>query len=300
MQGANTNSHMRKVVLAMLWMLGALFSFTAMALAGRELSGRLNTFEMLFFRSLIGLVVMTLVIFHQPPGQRLRHVRMHQPVVHLLRNLSHFAGQYGWLYAIALIPLAQVFAIEFTIPVWVALLAPFVLGERMSWARATAILLGVVGVLVILRPGLEVVNAGSLAVLGASALYGFALTLTRKLALKDTPLSVLFWMSAMQLPFGALLTWSVWQWPESWMWIWLFTIGLTSLSAHYCMTQAFRLADASLVAPMDFLRLPLIAVIAWYLYDETLDWWVMAGAVIMLIGNLISVRAERSRARAVG
>ena len=118
--------------------------------------------------------VMTLVIFHQPPGQRLRHVRMHQPVVHLLRNLSHFGGQYGWLYAIALIPLAQVFAIEFTIPVWVALLAPFVLGERMSWARATAILLGVVGVLVILRPGLEVVNAGSLAVLGASALDLYA------------------------------------------------------------------------------------------------------------------------------
>ena len=161
-------SHMRKVVLAMLWMLGALSSFTAMALGGRELSGHLNTFEMLFFRSLIGLVVMTLIILRQPSGQRLLHVRMHQPVVHLLRNLSHFAGQYGWLYAIALIPLAQVFAIEFTIPIWVALLAPFVLGERMSWARATAILLGVVGVLVILRPGLEVVNAGSLAVLGAS------------------------------------------------------------------------------------------------------------------------------------
>ena len=64
------------------------------------------------------------------------------------------------------------------------------------------------------------------------------------------------------------------------------------------MTQAFRLADASLVSPMDFLRLPLIAVIAWYLYDEALDWWVMVGAVIMLIGNLNSVRAERSRARA--
>jgi drug/metabolite transporter (DMT)-like permease len=168
-------------------MSGTLVSFMAMAIGGRQLSGQLTTFQILFYRSLIGLVIIGFLLWHSNWKQVFtRHFK-----VHAIRNIAHFGGQFGWFYGIAFIPLAEVFALEFTVPIWTAVLATMLLSERITRAQVTAIIFGVAGVILILRPGLAMISPASLAVLGGAFCYALSHTLTRKLALVDTPLSIL-------------------------------------------------------------------------------------------------------------
>ncbi len=276
---------------ATLWMLGTLVSFMLMAIGGRELSGELSTFQILFFRSLVGVVVISLLI-SRSGWQQLKTTAF---PTHLVRNLAHFGGQAGWFFGLAVIPLAEVFAIEFTTPLWTALLAVVLLGERLSGARVAAISFGLVGMLVILRPGAGVISVGALAVLAGAFGYAIAYITTRKLARQDTPLCILFYMTSTQLLVGLVPAMLDWKMPSAGAWLWLTLVGVTAMTAHYCVTRAMQLADATLVVPMDFLRLPLIALIGFLIYGEALEWLVLVGALLMFCGNYIALRAEKRR-----
>lgn len=280
------------VAVAAAWMVGALLSFMAMAVGGRELAGQLSTFQILFFRSLVGLVVVSLLLARA--GWARAHTR--RPGLHLVRNLAHFGGQFGWFYGLGFIPLAEVFAIEFTTPIWTALWAAALLRERVTGPRLAAIGLGVAGLLLILRPGAQGVHPAALAVLASAVCYALSHTLTRRLAQGDSPLAILFYMTVIQLPLGLVPSLAVWRWPEAAQWPWLAVVGLAALSAHYCMARALALADATVVVPMDFLRLPLIAVVGALFYGEALAAPVLAGAALMLLGNWVNLRAEGRRA----
>lgn len=279
-------------VVAAAWMCGTLGSFMAMAVGGRELSYELGTFEILFFRSLVGLLIVCLLLtrsgWHGGRTQLLG--------VHAIRNLGHFGGQYGWFYGIALIPLAEVFALEFTLPIWTAILATLLLGERLNRSRLLAVALGAVGMLIMLRPGFAVVEPAALVVLAAAFCYGLSHTLTRKLALTEAPLTILFYMTVVQLPLGLLPALEHWVWPSPTSVPWLIVVGIAGLTGHYCLARALSLADAAIVIPIDFLRLPLIAVVGYLYYREPLDIYVLIGAAVMFAGNLINVRAEQRRA----
>ena len=277
------------VIRAALWMSGALLSFMAMAIAGRELSKELTTFQILFFRSLIGLGVVALLL-QRSGWTQLRTTAFR---THLVRNVAHFGGQYGWFYGIALIPLTEVFAIEFTVPIWTAILASLVLGERMSALRALAVAIGFVGVLVILRPGIAVVSPGALAVFGGALGYAASHVFTKRLSRTETPLAILFYMTAIQLPLGLVPALPGWVWPSAPLWPWVGVVAVTALSAHYCLARAFRLADATVVVPMDFLRLPLIAVVGFLLYGEKLEVWVLVGAIIVFVGAWLNLKSAQ-------
>ncbi|HUU72536.1 MAG TPA: DMT family transporter [Burkholderiales bacterium] len=275
------------IVRATLWMFGAIVSFSTMAIAGRELSSELTTFQILFYRSLAGFVLMVMLLSRSGWWQlKTRHFG-----THLIRNLAHYGGQYGWFYGIALIPLAEVFAIEFTMPIWTAILAALMLGERISRRRALAIAIGFAGVLVMLRPGIAAVSPAALAVLAAAFLYGFAHTLTKRLSGTDTPMAILFYTTAVQLPLALLPALHDWTWPSLAAWPWVVGVGAAALSAHYCLTRAFILEDAAVVMPIDFLRLPFIAVIGYIFYDEPLEFWVFVGATIVFAGSWLNLRA---------
>ncbi len=276
---------------AALWMSGALLSFMLMAISGRELSHSLTTYQILFFRSVIGVVVIAVLLSGSGWGQ----IKTQRLKTHWLRNIAHYAGQYGWFYGLAFIPLAEVIAIEFTTPVWTALLAFFLLKERLTGPRLQALVLGIAGLLLILRPGAGVLQPAAFAVLGGALGYAFSYIQTKSLTRTDTPLCILFYMTLMQLPFGlvpSLLNWTT-PAPETLPWILL--VGITAMSAHFCMAHAFRLADAIVVVPMDFLRLPLIALVGYLFYQESIDLFVLAGAVLMFSGNLLNLRAEYRR-----
>jgi drug/metabolite transporter (DMT)-like permease len=270
-------------------MLGAVASLSTMAIGGRELSAELNTFQILFFRSLVGLAVIAALLQRSGWGQ----VRTRVFGLHMVRNVSHYAGQFGWFFALGMIPLSEVFAIEFTTPIWTALLAALVLGERMNRLRMLAVAVGFAGVLIILRPGISTVSAGALAVLGAAFAYAVSYIMTKKLSGSETPLSILFYMTAIQLPLGLVAALFDWRWPSAWAWPWVGAVAVTALIAHYCLTRAFRLADATVVVPLDFLRLPLIAVLGLLLYGEALDPWVLLGAAVVFLGIWLNLRSAR-------
>ena len=284
-------SEKSNIMTAALWMGGALLSFTMMALGGREASAELNTFQILFYRSVIGLVIVSALLSKSGWGQ----IRTKQMGTHVIRNLAHYIGQYGWFYGIALIPLAEVFAIEFTTPIWMAILAIFILDEKLTRSRIMTILLGFVGVLIILRPGVELFDLASFAVLIAAIGYAFAHIFTKKLSREDSPLSIIFYMIAIQLPLGFLPSLDNWVWPSTTVWIWLTILGATALSAHYCIARAFQHADATVIIPIDFLRLPLVMTVGYLLYAEQVDIWVLIGAIITVGANVLNLKKEHKR-----
>ncbi|MBL4691638.1 MAG: DMT family transporter [Rhodospirillales bacterium] len=272
-------------------MSGTLASLIAMALGGRELSSDMSTFEILFFRSLVGLAVVSVLLSRSGWKQ----IKSERPGLHVVRNLAHYVGQFGWFYGIALLPLAQVFALEFTLPIWTAILAPVLLKEHLSATRIAAIVFGFTGALIILRPGIVPVDTATLVVLIAA--FGFALshTLTKKLSRTDSALSILFYMTLVQLPLGLVPSLFDWVTPSMAHAPWLLLVGVTALSAHFCMVRAFLHADALVVIPMDFLRLPLIALIGLMLYGEALDLWVLLGAAVIFGGNFLNILNDKRR-----
>ncbi|MGD8290452.1 MAG: DMT family transporter [Desulfobacterales bacterium] len=272
-------------------MSGTLLSFMAMAIGGRELSARLSTFQILFFRSIVGLMIVGFFL----GCNDWRQIFTKNVKVHFLRNISHFGGQFGWFYGIGFIPLAEVFALEFTVPVWTAVLATLLLKEKVTRARIAAIVFGVVGVFLILRPGLAVISPAALAVLGGAFCYALSHTLTRRLALVDTPLTILFYMTIIQLPLGFVTSMFNWMTPSLAMLPWIMVVGVAALSGHYCMARALAIADAIVVVPLDFLRLPLIAAVGFLFYNESLDWLVLIGGAVMFSGNLVNIQAEKNR-----
>ena len=285
---------MNQTLLAALWMTGAIFSFTSMAIAGRAISFELDTFEIMMFRSFIGLAV---VITVASVTGHLKEVNTRNLGLHGIRNLSHFAGQNLWFYALTVIPLAQVFALEFTSPLWAIALSALVLGERITRTRGLAALLGFIGILIVARPTPDSVNIGQLtAALAAIGFAGSAI-FTRKLTRAETITCILFYLTLMQAAFGAIAAGYDGDiaLPSASSLPWLVLIALAGLVAHFCLTTALKLAPATVVMPIDFVRLPLIAVIGMLLYAEALDPWVFLGAAVIFGANYLNIRAEMPR-----
>ena len=275
-------------VRAALWMCGALLTFSLMAVAVRELSRTMGTFEILFMRSGVSLVLVLAML----PYFGLAPLRTQRFGLHVMRNLFHFGGQFSWVYAIGLLPLATVFAIEFTMPVWTALLAMLILGERLNRGRVVMLVMGVAGILIILRPGVAEVSPAALVMLAGAFAYGATMVATKRLAGGESALAILFYMSLVQAPIALLPALSGWVAPTLADAPWIIATGACGLIAHFCLTRAFRIADATLVAPIDFLRLPLIAVIGMALYGEPLESATFVGAVVIFAGTYYSIRRE--------
>ncbi len=282
-------------VKAALWMCGAIASFTLMAIAGRAVMVEINTFELMFWRSLMGFAIILAIVMVTAPG--MAQVRSRQPGLHLGRNVFHFAGQNLWFYGVATIPLAQLVALEFTMPIWVVLLAPLVLGERLTARRLGLAMMGFLGVLIVAQPGVAPLEPGHLA--GILAAVGFALNvmLTKMIMRHDGVLCVLFWMTLLQTLFGFALSFiGGFTWPSAAIIPWLAVAGITGLTAHYSLTSALGLAPASVVAPMEFARLPIIALVAVWLYAEALDPLVFLGAAIIFVANYLNLKPAGDRA----
>jgi len=292
----------RKSLLVLFWMLGSLVSFAGVALSVRGLQGALTVFEMLAIRNIGGMAILAGMMLLAPGPDQI--VRMARPMIHLLRNAAHFIGQALWVWGVTVLPLATVFAIEFTTPAWVALFAVLFLKERMTLFRGLAIALGFAGVLIILRPGLDSFRPEALAVVLAAVFFGIQITTTKFLTGSNSTWTIMFWMNLMQLPMNMVANWSMGHSPLivgnlSWaIWLPVLGIAITGFLAHYCLTNAFRHGDATLVVPIDFLRVPLIALIGWLFYAETPELPVLLGALVVIGGVVINLVAEARAKRA--
>lgn len=276
---------------AALWMIGAIFSFTAMAVAAREISQTHDSFEIMAARSIIGLVLV--LVIGKAMGQ-LGNISSQRLSGHFWRNIVHFTAQNLWFWSLTMIPLAQVFALEFTSPLWVILLSPLFLGERLTLSKLAAAGLGFAGILIVARPDLTNLSPGVLAAAGSA--LGFAATsiLTKRLTRDEAIITILFWLTAFQAVFGILAATYDGQinWPTAETLPWLGLIGVCGVLAHLSLTSALTLAPASFVMPIDFIRLPLIAVIGAMAYGEAIDPFVLGGGAVIFLGIWISIRAE--------
>ena len=273
-------------------MAASIASFLLMAVAARQLTGRMPTVEILCLRSVVALVILLSLWRRLGPAAYVTG----RPGLHILRNIVHFSGQYAWVWGIALAPLAVVTAIEFTTPVWVALLAAALLGERIRPPRWGAIAGGIAGVLIIVHPGASAFGPAALIVLAAAFAFAASILMVKRLLATDHVTAVIFYMSLIQLPLGLLGSLFVWVRPVWTDLPWVVAMGVTSLTAHYAMGRALALGDASFVLPLDFLRLPFIALTALALYGERIDGATMLGGALILAGNYWSVRSEARRA----
>jgi drug/metabolite transporter (DMT)-like permease len=249
----------------------------------------------MIMRSGIALILLSPVVFLWYRGDPVRTRRLPW---HIARNLVHFAGQYCWFLALALIPIAQVIAIEFTLPLWTALLAAAFLGERLTGSRIAAVVLGLLGIFLIMGPGVASFSAGQAVALAAAMLLGSAIIITKSLTRTDSPLTIIFYMFFIQTIIGLPAAIGVWQWPPQELWPWILVIGIAGTFSHFCLAKAISLADATVVVPMDFLRVPLSALAGWLLYDEGVDIWLALGSTLILAGNAVNLwRAASSQRR---
>lgn len=278
-------------------MVGALLSFSVMAVSIRQLStGGLNIFEILAIRSGVALLVLFVLLAVRPD---LRPYALPRRMgLNLLRNTIHYASQFAWAVALTMLPLAMVFALEFTMPAWTALLAVWLLNEKMTPSRLGVVVLGLVGVLVILRPGIASFNPAAILVLMAAFGYAVTMIATKKLTATETTFGIIFWMAMIQFPLSLIGSDpTVYLHLEGRHILPAIGVGVAGLSSHFCLSNAFRAGDATLVVPLDFIRIPLIAVVGWAFYGERLDVFVLLGALIIIAGVLWNLRAESARAR---
>ena len=285
---AGSQSH---VLRGVAWMLAAVLSFALMAVAVRELLRHMGILQILSLRTAVTFALVSTII----PRAGFAPLRTKRFSLHATRAVMHLAGQFCWMYAIGALTLATVFAIEFTMPVWTAILAALFLGERLNHGRLVQLALGLVGVAIILRPGLGAFHPAALVMVLGSVFYAGNMIFTKRLSATDSALAVTFWMSAVQMPITFVASAPTWVTPMLADVPWLLAIGAGSFAAHYSMTRAMKLADATVVVPIDFIRLPLIAVVGALFYAEPFDPMVIVGAAVIFAGTYYSLAREQRK-----
>jgi len=268
------------------WMSGWLTLMLVMVVAGREATKSLHVFQIMEMRSLLGLALLYPLV---RGGGGLAAMRTGRPFTHVARNAIHYAAQFGWFLALTMIPIAQVVAIEFTMPIWTAILAVAFLGERLSLPRIGAVVLGLVGVAVIVRPDASHLDTGQLIALVAAAGFGISVIMVKSLTRTDGAVAIIFWMLVVQSAIGLMPALWTWRSPTLAVMPWILVIAFCGTYSHYCMTRALRHADATMIVPMDFLRVPLSALAGWLVYAEVVDLFTVLGAGLILAGNLVNL-----------
>ena len=273
--------------MAALWMAGWLALMLLITVAGREALHEINVFQLILIRSSVGLILLYPLI-HRAGG--FAAMRTQRLPMHIARNTIHFGAQLGWFFALTLIPIGQVVAIEFTMPIWTAIVAALFLGERITIWKSCAIALGLVGVVMIVRPATGAINPGQLIALAAAVGFGISIAMVKSLTRTEQTVTIVFYMAAVQIAGSLLPGLYVWTWPSLTVWGWAIVVAFCGTFSHYCMTRALLYADATVVVPMDFLRVPLSALVGWAVYAERLDWFTAAGVALILGGNSLNLK----------
>ncbi|KGD99223.1 DMT family transporter [Rhizobium sp. YS-1r] len=269
------------------WMMASITLLLLMAVSGRAITREVDVFQVMEMRSIIAFFMLLPLVYREGGFRAMRTSILPS---HIGRNVAHYIGQFAWLMGLTLIPMAQVIAIEFTAPIWAALMAAAFLGEKVTWRKGVAILFGLGGVVLIVRPGAAPLNPGHLIVLGAAFVFAISFIATKILTLSDSPTKIIFWMLIIQSVVGFIPALEVWVWPSAAVWPWIFLIAFSGTFAHFCMAKALTHAEATVAMPMDYLRVPLSALLGYLLYAEAIDGLTAIGAGLILAGNLFNLR----------
>nr|WP_283771086.1 DMT family transporter [Roseococcus pinisoli] len=278
----------------MLYAVGAGFTFSLLNIMLRMLSEQLPPFEVQFLRYFMGLVVMTPWILHEG----LAAYRTRSISGQLWRGAVHASGLYLWFAALPIIPFSELVAISFTGPIFIMIGAVIWLKEVMFWQRWVAGLIGFVGVLVVVWPGLTGGgNWGSLLMLASSPLFAASFLITKALAKRDSPTVIVAWQSLTVTLFTLPAALYVWQWPSASQWAVLLLCGALGSFGHWLLTNAYRVADISTAQPVKFLDMIWAATLGYLVLSEIPTSSTLVGAAVIFISTTWIARVEARRGR---
>jgi len=271
-----------------LWMVVAAVFFAVSAGLVRHISLNINAFEQAFWRQFLGLLIILPFVWRNG----LIGLRTRQLKTNLMRNLAGYTGISLYFYSVTLIPLAESLALQFTLPLFTIVFAMIILSEKVGAHRWTATIIGFLGALVILRPGMIAIQLGAVVALASAACLAMSDTLVRRLSRTDTTLSIVFYSYLLQVPVAFAVALPEWVTPTAADWPWLIALGGCSFIAQWGLSRAFVLAEASLVSPILFLRLPIVAAIGYIFFSQVPDVWTWVGAVIICGSAYYAARRE--------
>ena len=272
------------------WMLGFVLNITIMAISIRELSFKYSSFEIQNFRNIFSIFIILIIYVLKSNTQ----IKTYQIKTNFIRNIFHFIGQSAWTWGLTVLPLAVVFSIEFTMPIWAAILSLIIFKEKITLNKILFLILGLLGTWIILSPDAKYLGLYNIIVLCSAITYAVAHNFTKKLTNTDSILSILFFMSVLQLPLsliGSLIIGNIhYNIIKEAPLIILLTI--TSLLAHYSLSSALKSAEASIVLPIDYIRLPLILFVGWYYYEEVISSNTLIGSILIIFGVIIFLNRD--------
>ena len=291
--GQNARSELLKAVG---FMVCSAAMFACMAVMIRLASSQLHAFEIAFFRNFFGFVFAVPLLVHHGLGI----LKTDKLSLYVGRCLIGIVSMLCGFYAIVHLPLAKAVTISYSTPLFVTILAVLFLGEMVRLRRWTAVFLGFIGVLVIMRPGAETFDANTLVALTAAVLSAIVAISIKVLSRTEKPDAIVLWTTMLWVPLSLVPALFVWTWPTGWTWAWIIGAGFFGTAGHMFWTRALKRGDASMLTPISFMQVPFVAVLAWWLFDETVTGWTAAGAAIIFVANAyIAHREARNASRAV-
>lgn len=289
----NTFGSLSTPAKATVLMVLAMLFFTSMGIFIRLSAEQLHSFGVVFFRNALALLLLTPWIVRRGPG--VLHTR--RLGLYTLRSALNVVGMLAGFTALTLIPLAEATALGFSAPLFATLGAALVLGETIRARRITALAVGFVGMIVILRPGLEPLSLGSALALLNAFLLAMTALVVKKLTATERPEAIVVWMVLLQTPLSLLPALAVWEWPNLATWFWLWCLAGAGTLGHICWTRACALAEITQLQPMEFIKLPLAALFAYLVFAEQPTLWTWLGGGIIFASTAYITHREVSLAR---
>jgi len=258
-------------------MLGSAASISGANGTVQYLSQGIHVFEIAFFRQLLGLILMSALFLRGG----LRPLFTKKIWLHILRSVLNVVAMLAFFYGLSLEPLAKVVSLGLTAPLFATLGAVIFLREKMTAHRWVALIIGAIGALIILRPGLQVVSLGALMVLMSNMLWAIALVVIKILTRTDTSVTVALYASLLQAPIAFIFAIFVWQWPSIEQIGWMVMVAILGTISQLALTESFRHADATLVLPADFTKVIWASLIGYFFFNQVPEIWVGLGAIVI-------------------
>ena len=278
---------------AALLMLGSTLAFGLMAIAIRYATRYVPTQEVAFFRNAFGLLALLPMLIR--PGSA--PLKTQQLPRYFLRSAIGLASMLCAFWAIGHLPISQAISLSYSTPLFVTIAAVLWLGETVRMRRWAAVIIGFIGVLIIVRPGSTSFTPGTLVAVGAAVLSSLVAIQIKQLTRVDSADTVVFYTYVFWVPLSLVPALFVWVWPTGLAWVWLVATGVLGTLGQLLWTRALRLGEVSALTPISFMQLPLVSLLGWLLFNETLDRWTVIGAGIILGANAYIAHREAVLAR---
>jgi drug/metabolite transporter (DMT)-like permease len=280
-------------LLAALLMIGAMTCFATMGIFIKLAAEQLHALEVVFFRNFLAVLMMVPWLIRQGPGvMKTRRIGLYAT-----RSFFNIIGMTAGFMALTLIPLAEATALSFTAPLFATIAAALFLGEIVRIRRITALAIGFIGMLIVIRPGVEAISPGALLALLNSVTIAVTIIIVKKLTDTEQPATIVTYMVLLQTPMSLIPAVFFWQWPEPLIWLWLIGLAGAGTLGHLMYTRAIQLAEVTQIQPLDFIRLPIIALLAYVIFAEVPTIWTWLGGAVIFASTAYVTHREAQLAR---